>query len=156
MCQWLPCGAATAVAPRCAGRVGYGEPAVGSTVRLPRGEGFPSQSMLARKWEHAGSQNSRKRAEAALFFPHRERYLCKKRERKGRYMMAIDTLTRSKSNYGVVENCTWLPSRGTDAPRAVVSNSVTQGWNDAHVAALLFNVQCNDSYVAAFLMNLRV
>jgi len=35
------------------------------------------------------------------------------------------------------------------------SGSKAQGWHDACVAAFLFNVECNDSYVAAFLLNLR-
>ena len=40
-------------------------------------------------------------------------------------------------------------------PSEVGSGSEAQGWHDACVAAFLFNVECNDSYVAAVLLNLR-
>lgn len=68
--------------------------------------------------------------------------------------MVSETVTSSQSYYGVSQY-NWLPTRQGDAPRGIVSRSATNGWNDAYVAAFLFNVQCNDSYVAAFLMNLR-
>lgn len=66
--------------------------------------------------------------------------------------MAVDTMTQTSSYYSVPQ-AAWLPGQATDAPSDVRSVSAAQGWNDAHVAALLFNLQCNDSYVAAFLLN---
>jgi hypothetical protein len=142
------------VAPKCAGRVGSGELAVGSTVRLPRGEGLPSQSMLARKWEHAGSRNSRKRAEAALFFPTVRGVSAGRVRGKGGTWWLLIPLTKSEGYKGVLLG-SWLPSRQSGEPKGVSSGPMAQGWSDAHVAVLLFNQQCNDSYVAAFLMNLR-
>ena len=69
--------------------------------------------------------------------------------------MAVDTMTQTDSYYSVPQ-AAWLPGQATDAPTDVRSVSAVQGWNDAHVAALLFNVECNDSYVAAFLVNLGI
>jgi hypothetical protein len=69
--------------------------------------------------------------------------------------MAVDTSTKAESCWGGSQGSAWL-SAGTDgSPSGVGSGSEAQGWNDACVAALLFNIECNDSYVAAFLMNLR-
>ena len=67
--------------------------------------------------------------------------------------MAVDTMMQTDS-YGSVPQAAWLPGQATDTPTDVKSVSAARGWNDAHVAALLFNVECNDSYVAAFLLNL--
>jgi hypothetical protein len=64
-------------------------------------------------------------------------------------MTAADALTKTESCWAVPQECAWLSNRkGAVAP--------LRGWNDAHVAALLFNVECNDSFVAAFLVNLGV
>jgi hypothetical protein len=68
-------------------------------------------------------------------------------------MMAVDTLTRSEGYKGALDS--WLSTKQAGAAKGVLSNPVAQGWNHAHVAAFLFNQQCNDSYVGAFLMNLR-
>jgi hypothetical protein len=70
-------------------------------------------------------------------------------------MMAVDTMTQTDS-YGSVPQAAWLPGQATDIPTDVMSVSAAGGWNDANVAALLFNLQCNDSYVAAFLLNVRM
>jgi hypothetical protein len=70
-------------------------------------------------------------------------------------MMAVDTMTQTNSYYSVPQ-AAWLPGQATDAPTEVKSVSAAGGWNDAHVAALLFNVECNDSYVAVFLLNLGI
>ena len=69
--------------------------------------------------------------------------------------MAVDTMTQTDS-YCSVPQAAWLPGQATDTPTDVMSVSVARGWNDAHVAALLFNVECDDSYVAAFLLNLGI
>jgi hypothetical protein len=69
--------------------------------------------------------------------------------------MAVDTMTETNS-YCSVPQAAWLPGQATEAPTEVRSVSTARGWNDAHVAALLFNLQCNDSYVAAFLLNVRM
>ncbi len=68
--------------------------------------------------------------------------------------MAIDTMTQTSSCS--VPQAAWLPSQAIGAPTSVKSVSAAQGWNDAYVAALLFNVECNDSYVATFLLNLGI
>jgi len=70
--------------------------------------------------------------------------------------MAVDTLTKSESYWGVSPGSTWLSTGKAGAPSGVRSGSTAQGWNDAHVAALLFNVERNDSYVAALLLNLGI
>jgi hypothetical protein len=70
-------------------------------------------------------------------------------------MMAVDTITQTNSSQNVPE-AAWLPGRQTAVLTGVRSVSAAQGWNDAHVAALLFNMECNDSYVAAFLLNLGI
>ena len=67
-------------------------------------------------------------------------------------MMTVDTMTQT-SSYSSVPQAAWLPGQATEAPTEVKSVSAAGGWNDARVAALLFNLQCNDSYVAAFLLN---
>ena len=69
--------------------------------------------------------------------------------------MAVDTMTQT-SSYSSVPQAAWLPGRATCAPADSRSISAAQGWNDAHIAALLFNLECNDSYVAAFLLNLGI
>jgi len=69
--------------------------------------------------------------------------------------MAVDTMTQT-SSYSSVPQAAWLPGQATDTPTDVKSVSAARGWNDAHVAALLFNVECNDSYVATFLLNLGI
>lgn len=69
--------------------------------------------------------------------------------------MAVDTSTKTESCWGVSQGPAWLPAGDADGLGATGSASEAQGWNDACVAALLFNIECNDSYVAAFLLNLR-
>jgi hypothetical protein len=69
--------------------------------------------------------------------------------------MAVDTSTKLEGSWGVTQGSAWLSTGETGAPSGVRSGSEAQGWNDACVAAVLFNVECNDSYVAAFLLNLR-
>jgi len=68
--------------------------------------------------------------------------------------MAVDTMTQT-GNCSVPQ-AAWLSGQAIDAPTHVKSVSSAQGWNDAYVAALLFNVECNDSHVAAFLLNLGI
>jgi hypothetical protein len=70
-------------------------------------------------------------------------------------MMAVDTSTKPEGYWGVSQGSAWLSTGETGVPSGVGSGSGAQGWNDACVAAVLFNVECNDSYVAAFLLNLH-
>lgn len=70
--------------------------------------------------------------------------------------MVVENPTKLDGCGGVTQQCNWLTSEGAGAPCSIVSASTVRGWNDAHVAAFLFNVECNDSYVAAFLHNLAV
>ena len=69
--------------------------------------------------------------------------------------MAVDTSTKLEGSWGVAQGSAWLSTGETGAPSGVRSGSEAQGWNDACVAAVLFNVECNDSHVGAFLLNLR-
>lgn len=69
--------------------------------------------------------------------------------------MAVDTSTITQGSWGVSQSSPWLSTGETGAQNGDRSGSEEQGWNDAYVAALLFNVECNDSYVAAFLLNLH-
>jgi hypothetical protein len=69
--------------------------------------------------------------------------------------MAVDTSTKTESYWGVCQGSVWLSPGKAGSPRGAGSGSQVQGWNDACVAAFLFNVECNDSSVAAFLLNLR-
>jgi hypothetical protein len=68
--------------------------------------------------------------------------------------MVVDTMMRT--SICSVSPAVWLPGRATGMPTDVKSVSAAQGWNDAYVAALLFNIECNDSYIAAFLLNLGI
>lgn len=76
-------------------------------------------------------------------------------DRKRRDMMAMSTSTESEIYGGVSQGPAWLSTGKPDVPGGVGSGSEAQGWHDASVAAIMFNIECNDSYVAAFLMNLR-
>jgi hypothetical protein len=69
--------------------------------------------------------------------------------------MAVDTATKAEGSWGVSQGSAWLSTGKAGVPSGVGSESEAQGWNDACVAAVLFNVECNDSYVAAFLLNLH-
>ncbi len=70
--------------------------------------------------------------------------------------MVVDASTKLDNCGGVTQECTWLVPAKAGDPSGVGSGSGAQGWNDAHEAAVLFNVECNDSYVAAFLLNLGI
>jgi len=80
--------------------------------------------------------------------------LSREGEKERRVLMVVDTMTRTSGCS--VPQAAWLPGQATDAPTDVKSVSAAQGWNDACVAALLFNIECNDSNVAAFLLNLGI
>jgi hypothetical protein len=69
--------------------------------------------------------------------------------------MAVETMAQT-SSYSSVPQAAWLSGQATDAPTDMRSVSAAGGWSDGHVAALLFNLQCNDAYVAAFLLNVRM
>lgn len=69
--------------------------------------------------------------------------------------MAVESSTKPESCWGISQGSPWLSAGDTGGPSGVGSGSEGRGWNDACVAALLFNIECNDSYVAAFLLNLR-
>ena len=69
--------------------------------------------------------------------------------------MAVDTATKAEGYWGVSQGSAWLSTGKAGVPSGVGSESEAQGWNDACVAAVLFNVECDDSHVAAFLLNLR-
>ena len=69
--------------------------------------------------------------------------------------MTVDSVTQM-TGYSSVPQAAWLPSHVAEESTDSRCISSSQGWNDAHVAALLFNLQCNDSYVAAFLLNVRI
>jgi hypothetical protein len=68
--------------------------------------------------------------------------------------MVVDTMTRTSSCS--VSQAVWLNGQATGVPTDVKSVPAAQGWNDAYVAALLFNIECNDSYIAEFLLNLGI
>ena len=69
--------------------------------------------------------------------------------------MTVDSMTQTTDS-GSVPQAAWLQSHATEAPTDLACVSPAQGWSDAHVAELLFNLQCNDAYVAAFLLNVRM
>ncbi len=69
--------------------------------------------------------------------------------------MAVDTSIKPESYWGFSQGSAWLSTGKAGAPVGANSVSEAQGWNDACVAAVMFNIECNDSYVAAFLLNLR-
>jgi hypothetical protein len=69
--------------------------------------------------------------------------------------MAVDTATKAEGYWGVSQGSAWLSTGKAGVPSGVGSESEAHGWNDACVAAVLFNVECDDSHVAAFLLNLR-
>jgi len=69
--------------------------------------------------------------------------------------VAVDTATKAEGHWGVSQGSAWLSTGKAGVPSGVGSESEAQGWNDACVAAVLFNVECDDSHVAAFLLNLR-
>ena len=69
--------------------------------------------------------------------------------------MAVDAATKAEGHWGVSQSSAWLSKGKAGVSSGVGSETEAQGWNDACVAAVLFNVECNDSYVAAFLLNLR-
>ena len=70
--------------------------------------------------------------------------------------MVVDASTKLDNCGGVTQECTWLATAKPGGTGGVGSASEAQGWNDAHEAAVLFNLECNDSYVAAFLLNLGI
>jgi hypothetical protein len=70
--------------------------------------------------------------------------------------MVVDASTKLDNCGGVTQECAWLATAKAVDPSGVHSGSGAQGWNDAHEAAVLFNLECNDSYVAAFLLNLGI
>lgn len=69
--------------------------------------------------------------------------------------MAVSTSTKPEIHWGISQGPAWLSAGKAGVASEVRSGSKAQGWHDACVAAFLFNVECNDSYVAAFLLNLR-
>ena len=69
--------------------------------------------------------------------------------------MAVNVATKTEGHWGVPQDSAWLSTGKAGVASGAGSESEAQGWNDACVAAALFNVECNDSYVAAFLLNLR-
>lgn len=69
--------------------------------------------------------------------------------------MAVNASTKPEAHWGVSQGSRWMSAGESGVPSGVRPVSGTLGWNDACVAAVLFNVECNDSYVAAFLLNLR-
>ena len=69
--------------------------------------------------------------------------------------MAVDTSTKTEVYWGGTQGSAWLSAGESGAPNGARSGSGAQGWSDANVAAVLFNVECDDSYIAAFLLNLR-
>ncbi|MDM8001182.1 MAG: hypothetical protein QUS33_14630 [Dehalococcoidia bacterium] len=68
--------------------------------------------------------------------------------------MAVVTSTKAETSWGAPQVSPWLSAQRAEGPCRTVSGSA-EGWNDAWVAAFMFNIECNDSYVAAFLLNLR-
>ena len=70
--------------------------------------------------------------------------------------MAVEISTRLDSSGGVTQECAWLATTKAGDTSRVGSGSGPQGWNDALVAAVLFNLECNDGHVGAFLLNLGI
>ena len=70
--------------------------------------------------------------------------------------MVVESSTKLDSCGGVTQGCAWLATAKAGDTGGVSAGSEAQGWNDAHEAAVLFNLECNDSYVAAFLLNLGI
>lgn len=68
--------------------------------------------------------------------------------------MAISTSTRPEGLWTASQGTIWLSTGKAGTPGEFRSGSEMQGWHDAGVAAVLFNIECNDSYVASFLLNL--
>jgi hypothetical protein len=81
-------------------------------------------------------------AEADLSFPTATRI---RETGIRREMMAVDTSTMTQGYWGVSQSFPWLSTGETGAQNGDRSGSEGQGWNDAYVAALLFNVDCSDS-----------
>lgn len=69
--------------------------------------------------------------------------------------MAVVTSTKRQTWWGAPQGSPWLSADRSEVPCGTEAGPGVQGWNDAYVAAFLFNIECNDSYVAAFLLNLR-
>jgi hypothetical protein len=91
---------------------------------------------------------------AGPLLPYHMDGLTREGEKKRRDLMVVGTMTQTSSCS--VSQAVWLPGQATGLLTDVKSVSAAQGWNDAYVAALLFNIECNDSYVAAFLLNLGI
>jgi hypothetical protein len=70
--------------------------------------------------------------------------------------MVVESSTKLDSCGGVTQECAWLATAKAGDTGGVSAGSGAQGWNDAHVAAVMFNLECNDSYVGAFLLNLGI
>ena len=69
--------------------------------------------------------------------------------------MAVHASTKPETYGEVPQGSAWLSAGETGVPTGAGSTSEAPGLNDACVAAFMFNVECNDSYVGAFLLNLR-